>query len=112
MNIYSNSRYSSTESLFDSLIGKDAWVQICVTTISGSPSGWVQILSKNSNYFGTGGYDVYWVDSDYVGDDGVCRCTIEDFEDFTSYQGFIIPDDVEILKPIDILSTEEFFEFE
>lgn len=112
MKIYGSSRLGDNEQILDRFIGKDAWIAVNVVIYNQETIyGWIKVLRRIRRN-NAEGYAVRWVDSCCVDVDDICRCTSEEYEDFMDYESFINPKYLTILKPLDVVSSEEFFEIE
>ena len=102
----------------DQFIGSEIWVRVRVKINGKFFYSFIRILSKdvetktsaNSNYtYDISTYTFNEISITRISKNGECHCTPE-FRDYTLRQKYKVPaDNIKILKPLEILTTEELF---
>ena len=104
MKIYSNNRYRLDSEIYDRLIGQDVWVKVydpCYSDYS-----WLRILDKDTD---TNKYICNLVHDRAVSKEGVCPCSPTTYEAYLSNDYNFSVTSFWVVKPMEIISTEEFF---
>ena len=99
MKIYCARRYNSDQEFFDSLIGKDVWVKV-VSKYNGYVS-WTRLLGKDEH-----GEYICNVLSDFG---HYPTQTLQRKKIFTDYTCTFSFDQIEIFKPVEMVSSDEIF---
>ena len=94
----------------ESYVGKDIWIRAHI--YDPNCFAYIKLLSCSVGEYNTTNYTLNYIPLQRISKTGICYCTQQQMDFYTSNTKKVSEYDIEILKPLECVATDELFEIE